>query len=472
MDGMKRVVAVYVLSVALFVAAMVVILHAGSATMTMPSTAGRSLGQRLMEGLQDPVSQVLMQVVLIVVVARLVGSMFRRIGQPSVVGEMFAGIALGPSLMGSLAPGLSSFVFAKSSLANLATLSQFGILLFMFGVGMELDTKRLQERARSAILVSHVSILFPFALGSTAALWLYSAYRGPQTTFLAFALFMGISMSITAFPVLARILQERGLIQSPVGAIVVTSAAVDDVTAWCALAVIIALGRAHSPANAAWTIVLAAVFVAGALLLARPVLERISLRDANPGEPSPRALVAALLCAFFFALTTEAIGIHAFFGAFIAGTIVPKNPEFRRVLFDRLYLLAALVLVPIFFAFTGLRTEVGLLQSGPDWAVCGILFGLAILGKFGGGMIAAKVTGLSWRDSAGVGALMNTRGLVELIALNVGLDLGVLSPKIFTMLVLMALATTFMTGPVISLLGLGSSSRAGKPEESLEPAAV
>lgn len=452
---MKRIAAVYLLSVGLFVAAMTAVLRAGSSDLSLPSTAGRSLGKRLLDGLQDPISQVLLQLLLIVLVARAAGSLFRRMGQPSVVGEMFGGIALGPSLLGAVAPGFSNFVFAKSTLASLSTLSQFGILLFMFGVGMELDTKALRERARAAVLVSHVSILVPFALGATAALWLYGAYHGPQTTFLAFALFMGISMSITAFPVLARILQERALVNTPVGAVVLTSAAIDDVTAWCALAIIIALARAHHPAHAALTVLFAAIFVAVAILIVQPMLERLSKADEDEGEPRLGALILALMCAFTCSLVTETIGIHAFFGAFIAGTIIPKHPGFRKLLHERLYLIPSVVLVPIFFAFTGLRTQIGLLQTGADWGNCAAIFGLAVAGKFGGSLLAAKVTGLSWRESAGVGALMNTRGLVELIALNVGLDLGVLSPKIFAMLVLMALATTFMTGPVITLLKLG-----------------
>lgn len=462
---MKKVAALYVASLAIFGIAMFAVLRAGVESNSAPLTSGRSVLKRLIDGLQDPISQVLLQIVLIVVVARLVGKLFRKMGQPAVVGEMYAGIALGPSLLGSVAPGFSNFVFPKASFANLATLSQFGILLFMFGVGMELDTKALRDKARSAILVSHVSIVFPFALGAAAALWLFADYHGPQTTFLAFALFLGISMSITAFPVLARIIQERRLIQTPVGSMVLTSAAVDDVTAWSALAIIIALSRAHSPGPALVSILFTVAFVALAFGVVKPLLDRIAMRDESAGEPTPTAVVAALICAFSFALITDAIGVHAFFGAFIAGIVMPKSPRYRRILHERLYSLSALVLVPIFFAFTGLRTELGLLRSASDWGVCALLFGIAVVGKFGGSAIAARVTGFSWRESAGIGALMNTRGLVELIALNVGLDLGVLSPKIFTMLVLMALATTTMTGPIIGLLGLGAPV-----EESLVPA--
>ncbi|HTQ11990.1 MAG TPA: cation:proton antiporter [Fimbriimonadaceae bacterium] len=466
---MKKLATTYALSVAGFAGVLVAVLHFGSAENSVASSAGRSLLQRLADGLKDPLSLVLLQIVVIVVAARLLGTLFRALGQPAVVGEMLAGIALGPSLVGSLFPNFSEFLFPKSSFANLSTLSQFGILLFMFGVGIELDTKELARKARSAILVSHMSIVVPFGLGTTIALWLYHDYAGSQTAFLPFALFMGISMSITAFPVLARILHERNLVHTPVGSIVVTSAAVDDVTAWCGLAVIVALSRAHNPLNATWTVGLAIVFVICAFTIAKPLLQRLAKVGGEEAEPPASSLVAALVCAFLFGLITEAIGVHAFFGAFVAGVVMPRSPAFRRVLYERMYLVAALVLVPVFFAFTGLRTQIGLLRTPGDWLLCGCVLFCAVLGKLGGGAIAARITGLDWRESFGVGVLMNTRGLVELIALNLGLDLGVLSPKIFAMLVIMALTTTFMTGPLLRALRLDSRAPGFIPSPAPEP---
>lgn len=449
--AMKRVAAAYALSLAFFVGVLYAVIHVGSHEASVPSAAGKSILDRLADGLKDPIGLVLFQILLIVVLARALGWLFQKIGQPAVIGEMLAGIAMGPSLLGTLAPGFSKFVFPTSSMANLSTLSQVGIILFMFGVGLELNVKQVRDNARSAILVSHMSIVIPFSLGAMASLWLYDAYKGPNTNFLAFALFMGISMSITAFPVLARIIQERKLFRTAIGSVGITAAAVDDVSAWCGLAIIVALSKASSPAQALWTVALVAVFVAIAFLAVKPWIEKI-IAKAGPEGAAFGPMFAALICALAFSLITQVIGIHSFFGAFVAGLIIPASPNLRQVLHDRLYYVSSLILVPVFFAFTGLRTQVGLLSSAEDWKWCGLLFSIAVVGKLGGSMLAARISGQSWRDAAGLGALMNTRGLVELIALNVGLDLGVLSPKVFAMLVLMALTTTLMTGPLLSLL--------------------
>ncbi len=452
---MKRVAAAYFLSFLFLLVALVVALWVNVEPDVLPSAPGRPLTQRLVEGLHDPIGQVLMQLVLIVLAARLVGALFHRFGQPAVVGEMLAGIALGPSVIGAILPGFMDFVFPKSSFGNLSTLSQMGILLFMFGVGMELDTRLLKDTARSAILVSHMSIAIPFGLGLLGALVLVDPYRGTNTTFLAFSLFIGISMSITAFPVLARILEERRLVGTPLGSIVIASAAIDDVTAWSALAIIVAVAKAHSPFRALWTLSLAVLFIVIAMCGVRPLLARLISGPIQGRQRTATVMVASIVTAFLFALTTQAIGLHSFFGAFVAGVVIPRNAELRKFLHDRLYYLSALVLVPVFFAFTGLRMEIGALRTVSDWAACGLIFLIAIVGKFGGGLIASRVVGMTWRDSAAVGIMMNTRGLVELIALNLGLDLGVLSPKLFTMLVIMAFATTFMTGPILTALGLG-----------------
>jgi Kef-type K+ transport system membrane component KefB len=368
---------------------------------------------------------------------------------------MAVGIALGPSLLGAVAPSVSHFLFPPSSLGSLSILSQVGILLFMFTVGMELDVQLLRRRAQAAVLVSHASIFLPFILGLGSSLFLYRDYGGSNPNFLAFALFMGISMSITAFPVLARILQERGLTGTELGSVALTCAAVDDVTAWGALALIVALARSQSLLGCVLTVVVSVAVACAAFFVMRPALERSVDRSPNPGNPGKNLTVAVFVCAFGCALATEAAGIHALFGAFVSGVAMPKNEAFRTFLRQRVEYFSTLLLVPIFFAFTGLRTQVGLLSTPTDWMICLLLLVLAIAGKFGGSALASRASGLSWRDATALGALMNTRGLIELIALNLGLDLGILSPKIFAMLVLMAVVTTFMTGPVISLLGVG-----------------
>jgi len=409
----------------------------------------------ILSNLHTPLGQALLQVLVIVIAARCAGSVFSRIGQPAVIGEMAVGIALGPSLLGSLLPDVSKFLFPAQSLGSLSILSQVGILLFMFVVGMELDVRLLQKKAQSAILVSHASIFLPFLLGLTSALWLYGGYAGSNKSFIAFALFMGISMSITAFPVLARIIQERGLAGTELGNVGITCAAVDDVTAWVTLAFIVALARAQSMVSCLLTVVLALGVVLAVFFVMRPLLERSVERSPDPSSPGKTLTVAVLVCVFGCALATETVGIHALFGAFLSGVAMPKHEGFRTFLRQRIEYFSTLFLVPIFFAFTGLRTQIGLLSGPADWLICLLLLTLAIVGKFGGSTLAARASGMSWRDSTALGAMMNTRGLIELIALNLGLDLGVLSPKIFAMLVLMALITTFMTGPIITLLGVG-----------------
>lgn len=455
----------YLAVLGIFAAALAAVLSVGAQESGGVGVVSTNAPSPVIARLHEPLSQLLIQIVVIVIMARLAGLLFRRIGQPAVIGEMFVGIALGPSLLGALAPTVSHFVFPpeKGAMLPLQMLSQVGILLFMFVVGMELDPVHLKREAKTAVLVSHTSILLPFALGCTAAIFLYHDYMGVHASFIPFALFMGISMSITAFPVLARIIQERSLVGSSLGNTVIACAAVDDVTAWTALALIAALARSQGAGSAGMTLVLALSYVAAMILLVRPLLSRLVARLRDPGEPGPTITVAVLSTVLTSALFTEAIGIHALFGAFFAGVMIPVNEEFRAFLRVRLEYFSGLFLLPIFFVFTGLRTQVGLISGTHDYLVCGALLLLAVLGKFGGSMFAARITGMPWKDSVAIGALMNSRGLMELVALNLGLDLGVLSPKIFTMLVLMALITTFMTGPVMNVLRIGRGLEIAPP---------
>jgi len=445
----------YGMSMVVFAAAVAVVIRLGPASAGGTNSSGSSPLASVLSNLHSPLGQTLLQVLVIVIAARCAGSLFTRLGQPAVIGEMAVGISLGPSLLGALFPNVSKFIFPTQSLGSLSILSQVGILLFMFVVGMELDVRLLQKRAQSAVLVSHASIVVPFILGLTSAVWLYEKYGGPNRNFMVFALFVGISMSITAFPVLARIIQERGLTGTELGSIAITCAAVDDVTAWTGLAFIVTLARAQSLIGCLITVVLSIAVVVAALYVMRPMLDRSVSRCPDPGSPGKTLTVAVLVSVFACALATETIGIHALFGAFLSGVLMPRNEAFRTFLRQRIEYFSTLFLVPIFFAFTGLRTQIGLLSGPSDWMICGLLLTLAVCGKFGGSTLAARASGMSWRDSTALGALLNTRGLIELIALNLGLDLGVLSPKIFAMLVLMALITTFMTGPIVTFLGVG-----------------
>jgi Kef-type K+ transport system membrane component KefB len=310
----------------------------------------------------------------------------------------------------------------------------------------------VRQKAQTAVLVSHVSIVFPFALGVVLAVSLYSRYAAAGTSFTPFALFMGIALSITAFPVLARILKERGIEKTFLGTTATVCAAVDDATAWTILAFVVAI--AHSTGLAATLVQLGTLlgFVLFMLFVVRPWLPRWLRVEAVGGTgPGRGAMVAVLLLILTAALATELIGIHALFGAFLAGVVMPQQKEFRTFLAVRLESFSSLFLLPLFFAFSGLRTHVGLLNDSTSWLVCFAIIGVATLGKLGGTLLTARATGMTWNDSFALGALMNTRGLVELIALNIGYDLGILPPRIFAMMVLMALITTFMTGPLLNL---------------------
>jgi Kef-type K+ transport system membrane component KefB len=403
----------------------------------------------LSANLQHPLSLLLIQIVVIILLSRLLASLVGKIGQPMVIGEIIAGILLGPSLLGHFWPSVSEFIFRPASLPNLNFLSQLGLILFMFIIGLELDVQLLKHRAHTAVVVSHASIIIPFTMGVSLAYFLYTQYAPAHISFLAFGLFMGIAMSITAFPVLARILHERGLTKTPLGSLAITCAAADDVTAWCLLAAVIAIVQAGSFLSAVFTVFLSLVYVIIMLKLVRPWLERLEAQHASTDSLNRMFAVIAFVILFLSALTTEVIGIHALFGAFLAGASMPSHAGFRKLMASRIEDVSLVILLPLFFAFTGLKTQIGLLNDGMSWLVCGLIILVAVAGKFGGSLLAAKFTGQSWSDSFAIGALMNTRGLMELIVLNIGYDLGVLSPKVFTMMVLMALVTTFMTAPAL-----------------------
>lgn len=419
----------------------------------------------LIANFKHPIAMLLLQVLVIVVAARSLGTLFRKMGQPSVIGEMLAGILLGPSLLGWVIPASQSFLFAPETLTPLKMLSQIGVILFMFVVGIELDLGHLRQKAHAAVLVSHASIIVPFFLGIAGALVLYRQTAPEGSPFLPFALFIGVSMSITAFPVLARILEDRKLTGTSLGTTALACAAVDDVTAWCLLAVVVALVKATGVASALWTIGLSVTFIGFMLYVVRPQLARMTRVASSPWSGGSGLVAFYLTVVFASALVTELIGIHALFGAFLAGVCMPPDPALRRFLRERIETFSTVFLLPLFFAFTGLRTQIGLLNDWQGWLLCLGVIALAVAGKLGGTMIAARFTGMSWGDSFSLGALMNTRGLVELIVLNIGFDLGVLSPRIFTMLVLMALVTTFMTGPMLSLCLMVQRRRRGEEQD-------
>lgn len=394
-----------------------------------------------------PLPVILLQIVVIILVARLLGLLFKKIGQPAVIGEIVAGIMLGPSLLGLLWPGGSEFLFPEQSMGNLQFLSQLGLILFMFVIGMELDVQIIRRQAADAIIISHASIIIPYALGMGLSYFLYVQFAPVAVPFLHFSLFMGIAMSVTAFPVLARILQERGMTGTRLGVLAIICAAANDVTAWCILAALIAIIRAGSSMNVVFTIVLVLFYCLLMFLPVRMLLQKIYHRK----HLSERTMMAVIFIVLLLsAYTTETIGIHALFGAFMAGLIMPQDLGFRKMLINKMEDISIVLLLPIFFVLTGLRTQIGLLNEANLWVSFGWILLVAILGKFGGSTLAAKIIGQNWKDSLSIGALMNTRGLMELVVLNIGYDLGILSSQIFSMMVLMVLATTFMTNPVLN----------------------
>ena len=399
--------------------------------------------------LHHSLTTLLIQIIVVLIAVRIFGYLFQRIGQPGVIGEIVAGIVLGPSLLGKYFPEAFLFLFPPESLTNLELISQIGLVLFMFVIGMELDFSVLKNKINETLVISHAGILVPFFLGILSSYWIYEEYASSQTHFLPFALFIGISMSITAFPVLARIIQERDMAKSQVGILSIASAANDDVTAWCLLAVVIAIAKAGTFASAIYTIILTIVYIVIMFAVVRPFLKKLGKEYANQEVINKNFVGFILLVLVISSATTEVLGIHALFGAFMAGVIMPPNIGFRKVMMEKVEDIALVFFLPLFFAFTGLRTEIGLINSPQLWWLCLFLIAVAVAGKLGGCAIAARLVGESWKDSLKIGTLMNTRGLMELVALNIGYEMGVLPPSIFVILVIMALVTTFMTTPLL-----------------------
>jgi Kef-type K+ transport system membrane component KefB len=392
---------------------------------------------------------ILIEVLIVIGGSRLVGWAFRSIDQPLVIGEIVAGIALGPSLLGWLAPDLSGFLFPSSAIPFLNVLSQIGLIFFMFLIGLELDPKYLKGNLQTAIVTSGVSIIVPFSLAGILSLFIYPIVSNASVSFTAFALFLGAAMSITAFPVLARIITENNLQNTRLGTLALTCAAVDDVTAWCILALAIAVTRTNSMAGAVPTIVYSVAYIGAMLTLGRWLLGMLSTYYDRTGKLSQLLLAGIYMAVVTSALITEAIGIHLIFGAFLLGAAMPKNPSLVRKIAEKTEDFVLIFLLPIFFAYSGLKTEIGLLNSPELWGLCVVILGVAIVGKYVGTYYAARSCKIEKREASALGWLMNTRGLTELIVLNIGLELGVISPLLFTMLVIMALVTTFMTSPLL-----------------------
>ncbi|MBK7669307.1 MAG: cation:proton antiporter [Sphingobacteriaceae bacterium] len=408
--------------------------------------------ETIKDNVKHPMAILLLQILTIIFTARTFGFLFNKIGQPTVIGEILAGIFLGPSLLGMWIPEFSTFMFPKESLGNLQLLSQIGLVLFMFVIGMELDFKVLKTKTTDALVISHIGIIIPYTMGFGLSFFIYEEFAPPTVDFISFALFMGIAMSIAAFPVMARIIQERNLTKTKLGTLAITCAASDDITAWCILAAVIAIVKAGTITGALFTIGLSIIYLILMIKLVQPFLKKFGEVYSNKESLSLNIVATIFGILLISSLTTEVLGIHPLFGAFLAGAIMPPSINFRRLIIEKIESVSLGLFLPLFFVFTGLRTQIGLLNTEHLWYTCAVVIGIAILGKFGGSMLAAKLVGNSWKTSLSIGAFMNTRGLMELVVLNIGYDLGILSPEIFAIMVLMALFTTFMTGPSLDLI--------------------
>ena len=395
----------------------------------------------------DVLPRVLFALAAVIVAGQFIGWLFRFVGQPAVIGEVVAGILLGPSLLGQKT---SALVLPPEVAPYLQVIAQLGVILYMFMVGLDLNAGLIKGHAHTFVAISHASIQLPFILGSALALILYPRLSSRDVPFTSFVLFFAVAMSITAFPVLARILTDRGMSRTELGVIALSLAATDDVTAWCLLAFVVGVAKAQAGAGlavAAGTL----AYLAAMLLVVRPLAVRLVMRCEK--EPVPRTVAAVTFLALLIsALTTDLIGIHAVLGAFLLGAIIPHESSLARSFTRQLEQVVTVLLLPAFFAFTGMRTRIDLVSGGEGWLLCALITLVATVGKFGGTCVAARLTRVGWRDAAALGALMNTRGLMELIVLNIGLDLHVISPALFAMMVLMAIVTTMMTGPALHYL--------------------
>ncbi|MER7751454.1 cation:proton antiporter [Kitasatospora sp. NPDC097643] len=399
----------------------------------------------------DPLPDLLKAVPVVILTCRAGARLLRRVGQPPVVGEVVAGIALGPSLLGWLAPGVQHALLPHAVLPFLTSMGNLGLLAFMFLLGLELDLGTVRRSRGTAVSVSLASLLLPLALGAAVAVPMYNGVEHGQRSQLAFTLFIAVAMGITAFPVLARILTDRGMQHTPIGTLVLTCAAVDDIVAWCLLALVAAVSTDSDPQKALLTGVLTVAFAAAMILLVKPLLARLAARFERPAG-------AALMVVFFSgiclsALATDRIGVHAIFGAFLFGVVAPRGYAPLEHAATQLRAFAVPVLLPMFFVGTGLNTDFSKLAADPTlWGWAAALLVVAVVGKWGGSSLAARATGESWRDSLTIGALMNCRGLTELVVLNVGMQLGVITPEIFSVLVLITVITTAAAAPAVDLL--------------------
>jgi Kef-type K+ transport system membrane component KefB len=403
-------------------------------------------------------STLLLQLVVILGCARIVGVILRFFGQPMVIGEMVAGLMLGPAVFGAVAPTLQAALFQRSSLPELDAISQLGLVLFMFIVGAEL---RLPSGARAQIMAASwigvLSVLLPMALGLAVAVPLHPLLAPPGVSFWPFALFIAAAMSITAFPVMARILKDRGETNTRIGRLSLSGAAVADVFSWVMLALVVVLvGSGNDWSRIVSILTGLAVLCALSFGVLRPMIAWLLIRYANDGRPAGALLAALLIATFASAYATAYLGVHPVFGAFLFGACLPRDDRLLHSLIERIEHVAVLVLMPVFFALAGLNTSADAFSGAGAGDTLLILLA-AVGGKIIGGSVGARIAGERWRPALAIGSLMNARGLMELIVMKVGLDAGLIGKPLFTMLLAMAIVTTVMTGPLLNLFARGEA---------------
>ena len=476
-------IAFYILMIALFGSLMYLVAKKGENHQKVEAVAvATDAPENLLDGLnmfskffvehiQSPFGILLLQIMVILLFCRMFSGIFMLMRQPTVVGEILAGIVLGPSILGYFFPQIANFLFPPNSLSNIELLSQFGLILFMFVIGMELDLEQVRKKLKETLLISHAGTIFPFFLGMALAYFIYDKYASNHTPFLSFALFIGIAMSITAFPVLARIIQEKGLTKSHLGTISLASAANGDITAWCLLAVVVAIAQTNSFLSAVYNILFSGVYMVIMFVVIRPFLRMVGQVYHNEEVIDKRLVAFIFLILTVSAFLTEILGLHALFGAFMAGMVMPADIKFRKIMSEKVEGVSLSLFLPLFFVSTGLKTVIGTLNTPDLWLLCGVFILTAIVGKLGGATLAARFVGENWKNSLYIGALMNTRGLMELIILNIGYGLKILPQPIFVILVLMTLVTTFMTTPLLAFIQFcfrvrGKLTGTKKPEDS------
>ena len=441
--------AAYALMLAAAVGLFLAINHFGL-SLSAPQAAATQAKESAPGAHANALLHVLVAQCAVILAGRLISKLFAWFDQPPVIGEVIAGILLGPSLLGRLAPEASAWLLPQSVAPHLSLIAQLGVILYMFLVGLELNSELLRHRAHATVAISHASIVAPFLLGSLLALLLSPRLSSEEVPFTSFALFLGAAMSVTAFPVLARILADRNMTRTELGVVALSCAATDDVAAWSLLALVVGVAQAKL-GGAVFVILGTLTYIAFMFLVVRPILANLLARYGKTHlTPAIAAMVyVAVLAA---ALVTEWMGVHAIFGAFLLGAVIPHDSVIAKEFTHKLEEPVTILLLPAFFAITGMRTQIGLVSGAENWLLCGLVILVATLGKFGGTLGAARLTGLPWKDSAALGVLMNTRGLMELVVLNIGLDLGVISPTLFAMMVLMAIVTTVATTPILTRL--------------------